>query len=309
MTAIARPLSVSIATRNRPAAVLHRCIRSLGAIGGLIDRAIVVDDASDPVVAFDAVAAVAREIGVAIEPVRLETHTGLASARNIIARLARTPYLLNLDDDAFLIGDSSVRKALTVLDNDPSIAAVAFAQANADGVPYAGIQPAQNVAHPCYVPSFTGFGYVIRRDRLLEIGGYRDIFFINGEERELCLRCLDRGLRVVYLPDAVVGHIADAANRDDRTFARLITRNDCLNSLYNDPLPRVFYVILYKLWSFSRRRAHIAGGDPGGFMWVVRELLHHGRGVLAERRPVKWKTLREWKRLRMESPAYTPPVR
>ena len=82
MTAIARPLSVSIATRNRPAAVLHRCIRSLGAIGGLIDRAIVVDDASDPVVAFDAVAAVAREIGVAIETGPGETYCPTDAVRN-----------------------------------------------------------------------------------------------------------------------------------------------------------------------------------------------------------------------------------
>jgi GT2 family glycosyltransferase len=127
---------------------------------------------------------------------------------------------------------------------------------------------------------------------------------IHGEEREVCLRWLDRGLNVVYLPDAPVAHVADASNRDPRAYIRHVMRNDCLASLYNDPFLRAVMVVPYKLWSFTRMRASLAGGDPGGLRWIVGELVRSAPAVLRQRRAVQWRTLREWRRLRELSPAY-----
>ena len=131
--------------------------------------------------------------------------------------------------------------------------------------------------------------------------------FIHGEEREVCLRWLDRGLNVVYLPDAPVAHVTDAANRDPRAYVRQVMRNDCLASLYNDPFFRAIQVIPYKLWSFLRMQAGAPGGDPGGLRWIVGELVRSAPAVLRQRQPVRWRTLREWRRLRVISPSYHPP--
>jgi GT2 family glycosyltransferase len=299
-----RPLAVSVTTRNRPAAV-ERCVRSLASIRDLVDGAIVLDDASHPPLDTARLKTAAAEAGVSLEVLRNDVHTGTAAGKNTIARRARAPYLLSLDDDAFLVGDAAVRQALAVLTHDPNVAAVAFAQSDADGKRYpAGQQPAA-AEQPCYVPAFIGFACMIARDRLLEIGGYREAFIIHGEERELCLRWLDRGLHVVYLPDAPVAHVADAASRDPRAYVRHVMRNDCLASLYNDPLPRPIGVIPFKLWSFTRMRAAVAGGDPGGLRWIVRELLRSVPAILRDRRPVRWRTLRAWRRLRELSPPYS----
>jgi GT2 family glycosyltransferase len=298
-----RPLTVSVTTRNRPD-VVERCIRSLASISDLVDGAIVLDDASAPPLDRPRLTGVAEEAGIALEILRAETHSGTAAGKNTIARRARAPYLLSLDDDAFLVGDAAVREALDVLTRDPRVAAVAFAQSDANGRRWpAGQQPAA-AEEPCYVPAFIGFACLIARDRLLEIGGYRETFIIHGEEREVCLRWLDRGLHVVYLPGAAVAHIAAATNRDQRAYVRQVMRNDCLAALLNEPLARAVCIVPYKLWSYTRMRAGVPGGDPGGLWWMLRELLRSTPAILRERRPVRWRTVREWRRLRDLNPPY-----
>ena len=298
-----RPVTVSITTRNRPDAV-ERCVRSLASIRDLVATAIVLDDASDPPLDVRRLTRAAGEAGIPIEILRAETHTGTAAGKNTIARHARSPYLLSLDDDAFLVGEGAVRDALTVLQRDPGIAAVAFSQSDEHGRRFpAGQQPSAS-ERPCYVPAFIGFACLIARQPLLEIGGYREAFVIHGEEREVCLRWLDRGLHVVYLPDAAVAHVADAANRDGRAYVRHVMRNDCMAALYNEPLARVLAIIPYKLWSFTRMRAGLPGGDPGGLWWIVREVVKAAPAILRQRHPVRWRTLKEWRRLRESSPPY-----
>ena len=300
-------ITVSITTRNRPAA-LDRCLRSLVLAVDRLDGVIVVDDASEPPVAEDAMRAHASTLGLTIDLVRLPIHTGTTAAKNIAARRARTEYLLSLDDDAFLVSGEAVARASALLDADRSVAAVAFAQADERAARRQDAQQPASGDEACYVPSFVGFGCLLRRDRLLEVRGYRDVFVIHGEERELCLRWLDRGWHVVYLPDAPVAHVADAANRDARTYVRHVIRNDCLNALYNEPAPRALVSIPIRLLNFRRMAARIPGGDPQGLRWILRELWTRWPAVRRERRPVRWKTLGEWRRLRDSTPRYIAPA-
>jgi len=305
---IPRNVTVSIGTRNRPAA-LDRCLRSLVLARDFLDAVIVVDDASDPPVDPRAMQDHARALGVRVDLVRLDAHTGVSAARNIAAQRAASRYVLGLDDDAFLVTTEALASAVALLDADDSIAAVAFAQANEHAAPLQASQQPSTAAQRCYVPAFIGFGSLIRRDRLIEVGGFRGEFMIHGEERELCLRWLDRGWRVVYLPDAPIAHVADRANRDPRTYVRHVIRNDCLNALYNEPAARAIVSIPIRLLNFRRMAAGIPGGDPQGIGWIVRDLWSRWPSVRRRRRPVRWSTLAEWRRLRDSAPPYTgPPV-
>jgi GT2 family glycosyltransferase len=141
----------------------------------------------------------------------------------------------------------------------------------------------------------------------LAIGGYRDAFVIHGEEREVCVRWLDRGWSVVYLPGAPVAHLADPSNRDPRMYIRHVMRNDCLAALYNEPWPRAALVVPFKFWSFTRMRAGLPQGDPGGLRWLARELLKAGPATLRARRPVSRATLKTWRRLALSPQPYRPP--
>lgn len=300
-----KPITVSITTRNRAAAV-ERCLRSLGSIADIVETVIVLDDASTPPVDRDALVRAATACGVPLEVIRADKQQGTAAARNRIAFLARTPYVLSLDDDAYLLGDAAVRRAYALLQNDPAVAAVAFAQADETGRRFPDPQQPAAVAVPSYVPTFIGFAVLIARDRLVAIGGYREAFEINGEEREVSLRWLDRGWRVVYLPDAAVAHVADPSNRDVPAYVRRVMRNDCLAAIYNEPLARAVVIIPFKFWCFIRMRATLPQGDPGGLRWLTRELLRAAPEAIRARRPVKWSTIREWRRTRTELGPYQP---
>jgi GT2 family glycosyltransferase len=272
-------------------------------------EAVVVDDGSDPPVEGPALSASANDSTPRVRRIRVEPARGPAACRNLAAREARTPMLLCLDDDAFVTSREAVERGVAVLEADPAVFAVAFAQGGADGVRHpAPLQPAP-VDYPCYVPAFTGYAVLLRRDALLSAGGFRERLRIHGEEKELCLRLLDRGLRVVYLPDAVVGHLADAAERDVRRYLHQTVRNSTISALCDEPFPLMLGGAALRLWRYFPMRRGWNVHDPGGFGEIVRGLARELPAVLRERTPVRLSTLARWRRMTRSAPEpYVPPA-
>ena len=303
----ANRISVGIASHGRPES-LARCIASLTAIDDVLDETIVVDDGSkEPLEPLVRKALGPRE-QAKLRVLRFDPGEGLARARSEAVFQARSPLVLNLDDDAVVVSADAVHLARQTMAADPTILAVAFAQARADGSPWpAGAQPAP-VDHPCYVASFIGFAHLVRREAFVALGGFRRQLIINGEERELCLRALDAGWRVVYLPEARIAHLADPAGRDARRYLHLTVRNGVLSSIYNDPLPLLAVRVPMRLRAYFAMRRGWSVHDPGGFRailgWIGRDL----RDALGQRRAVRWSTIREWRRLTREFPSYRAPA-
>lgn len=300
------PITVGVATRNRPDS-LRRCVRSLQQLGRRLGELIVVDDGSMPPVA-DVLRGLADGVGSKLDVVRQEGQ-GYIAARNKIARLARHPYVFLCDDDAEVLDPSAVDMACRVLDADHDVVAVAFAQADGNGTPWpAGMQPAA-VDYACYVPTFIGFAHLLRRDAFLRLEGYRESFEFYGEEKEFCLRVWDSGGTVVYLPDALVAHHADPAGRDLIRYFRSYTRNDCLNALYNLPLP-VAVARVFSRWLHFRSTAlnHVGVDDADGRGWLVSELKRHMPSIWRERRPVRWQSLVRFRSLKRRPIPYALPV-
>ena len=181
---------------------------------------------------------------------------------------AATAYVLLLDDDAVVFSAGAVERAIAVLDRDANVTAIAFAQGEADGSPWPErMQPGRG-REPAYVPAFIGFAHLLRRDAFLRLGGYRESLVFYGEEKDFCVRALEAGQRVVYLPDAVVGHVPDPGGRSATRYVRFVIRNDCLYSLYNEPWPLVAVGLPIRLWRYrpdgrARRRARRPAVDPG----------------------------------------------
>ena len=297
-----KPVTVGITTRNRPAA-LARALLSLRCAADVIAEAIVFDDASDP--AVDA-ARDTRAVAVPTRVIRDDSAPGYIVGRNRLVEAASTPFVLLMDDDAALLSREATQAAVDVLQGDPSAAAVAFAQANADGTPWASSMQPALCARPALVRSFIGFAHLLRRDVFRQIGGYQELFGFHGEEKELCIRLIDRGHHVVYLPDALVIHSPDPASRDSRRYLRHVTRNDCLTSIINDPWPRTLWIVPARLALYFRMRRSWQIRDPGGFGWILRELGRTLPTALHRRRPVSRGTLRRWRELGREGQPYTP---
>lgn len=286
-------LTVGITTRNRSAS-LERCLRSLRLLAPLSPHVIIFDDASE--VPAGEVLAAAGLSDPAVTVIRDDRHRGYIAGRNAIMRAATTPYVLQLDDDTVMLSLSAVASAMAVLDGDAGVAAVGFAQAEADGRLWAEpMQPGRGAA-PVYVCSYIGFSHLLRRETFLRMGGYRESFGYYGEEKDYCLRLLDAGLRVVFLPEARVAHIPDLAGRSATRYVRFAIRNDCLHSLYNEPWPVVVIGLPLRLWRYRRMKA-ATGAAGGGLRWIAGEVIGLLPDVWRNRRAVSWKTFREWRRL------------
>src|SRR5581483_419563 len=296
-------VTVGIVTKNRPEA-LQKCLSSLALLGDSLVDVILVDDTCDvPVEASVRERTIPPTVAARLRVVRHAHHEGYIVGRNSIMREASTPFVLLMDDDAWLLDAESVMRAFGVMTEQPKVGAVAFAMATADGSPWeARMQPAP-VEYACRVPCFIGFAHVLRRDVFLRLGGYREAFQFYGEEKEYCLRLMNAGYEVVYLPEARAVHVPHPASRSQSRYVRLTIRNDCFGALVNEPLPLPLLTVPVRLSRYLSMRRNAGMRDPGGLMWIVGELMKSFPAIVRSRRPVTWATLREWRRLRREWPA------
>jgi len=300
-------ISVGIATRARPESLV-RCVASLACLGELLDEVIVVDDGSPVPVEPALRGGLSNAMRAKVRVIRFDPQQGTAAARTTCVRAARSPWVLNLDDDTEMLSADAVQTAVRTIGADPSIFAIAFAQATADGDPLPPAAQPGRADRPCYVTCYIGFAHLVRRDAFLALGGYRAALIIYGEEREICLRALDAGWHVVYLPDARIAHLADPAGRDMRRYLHLTVRNGVLSSIYNDPLPLLMVRVPMRLAAYFRMRSGWKVQDPGGFLtilgWIWRDL----GGALKQRRAVRWATIGRWRRLNREMLLYRGPA-
>ena len=258
------------------------------------------DDASDEPAQPTCTAACPPRLRVTV--IRSAHHVGTVAGRNQLVDHAAHPFVLLLDDDAFLLSAGAVERGLAALRADEGLIAIAFAQAEADGRPWASAMQPAAVHEPACVSAFIGFAHLVHRERFRELGGYRTEFFFYGEEKDLCLRALDAGLRVLYLPDALVAHVPDPGGRTPDRYVRSVIRNDVLFGLFNEPLALAACGVPARLWRYrAMARAH---GASGGFSAILRDLRAQWPAVVRLRRPVSWRTIREWKRLRRNPRPY-----
>ena len=296
-----RSLTVGITTRNRPDA-LRACLSSLSIIRGLAPEVLVFDDASAP-----PAAEVTRASALPVRVIRDDAAPGYIAGRNRLVREAQGEFVLLLDDDTRLLSAGSIEAAIAVLRADARVGAIAFAQAEADGRPWPEAMQPSTARVPAVVPSFIGFAHMVRRSAFLELSGYRETFEFYGEEKEFCLRLIDAGYQTVYLPDALVAHVADPATRDRRRYLRCVVRNDCLNTLYNDPLTRLVWMLPARFALYFRMRRSWKIADPWGGAWLLRDIAARVPTVWKQRRPVSRATLARWRALKSRQTAYEMP--
>ena len=296
-----RMLTVGITTRDRPDA-LRACLASMPLISALDPEVLVFDDGSVP-----PAAATVGSIATPVRVIRDESAPGYIVGRNRLVAGAEGAFVLLLDDDTRLLSIESIESAIAVMRGDPRVAAVAFAQAEADGRPWPERLQPSTARVPTVVPSFIGFAHLLRREVFLELGGYRESFEFYGEEKEFCLRLIDAGYQTVYLPDALVAHVPDAATRDRRRYLRCVARNDCLTTLYNDPWSRLIWTLPARFALYFRMRRSWKIDDPWGGAWLARDILTRLPRVWRDRRPVSRATLARWRDLRSRQTAYDVP--
>ena len=215
-------LSILLVTFNR-AELTFECLQSICVQPPRSYEVVIVDNASidrTPVL-------LDRLRGVTIRRNQVNAHF-LAGA-NLAARHARGRFLLLLNNDVRLL-PGSIESALRTIRASPSIGAVGGRIVLLDGT----LQEAGSIVwrdgsclgygrggHP-QDPAFmfardvdfcSGAFLLTPRSLFEALGGFDPTFSpAYGEEADYCLRLWDRGLRVVYDPDAVMFHYEFASS-------------------------------------------------------------------------------------------------
>jgi glycosyltransferase involved in cell wall biosynthesis len=282
--------SAVVITRNR-ADILGECLRRLCGLG-LFEEILVVDDAST-----DGTRNVAAQFGGSVHYVHRQAAGGPSAARNAGAALCQSDYIFHFDDDS-LVQDASFFEAATRAFSHRNVGLVALPFRNATySQEVFRIAPDDKQAWAGY--SFTACAYAVRASVLREVGGFREYFFYMGEESDLSMRFLDRGLMTAYVKCTPINHMQPATRSTYRADFHG-RKNDVLSDFLNIPAPENLYHMLRATVhgvQFGIRNGKLAVSLKGliagyAMSWQLR----------GERNPVSRETFRIFQKLRAYGP-------
>jgi len=212
------PVSVVVCNYNGEL-YLPECLDGIFALEGGIDECIVVDNAST-----DGSVALLEARYPQVRVLQMESNGGPAPARNAGMRAARNRRVLAVDNDAIPRPDLLL-KLQQALDSRPDAVIVQprsvfhhdLERVHYDGgsFHFAGLIALRNFYTP--LPDAEGQGtlevdvavsvcLLLDRDRVLEMGGYDESYFILFEDLDLSYRLRIAGAAILSVEDAIVEH-------------------------------------------------------------------------------------------------------
>jgi GT2 family glycosyltransferase len=244
--------TVVIATKNRKQDLLQAIKSSLGQT--IKPEILVIDDGSS-----DGTAEMVAAEFPFVRFVRSEQSRGYIVQRNRGVQMASGDVIFSIDDDAIFMSEKTIQQTLLEFDH-PNIGAVA--------IPYT--EPKKSVVVHQKSPSsdnifitndFIGTSHAIRKDVFVQLGGYREYLFHQGEEKDYCIRMLDAGY-LVRLGNADLIHHMESDKRDFSRMDFYGCRNSILFAWLNVPwlmLPIHLAGTTIKclLWSLESRRFRV----------------------------------------------------
>lgn len=217
-------------------------------------------------------------------------NTGFAAGCNLGAAQARGEYLALVNSDALISYNALARLIAVAAESGVGIATSSVRLADAPdtinsagnplhltGLVWAGShgQAAARHRKRRTVACASGAALVLRRTLWEALGGFAPEYFAYHEDTELSLRCWQRGLSVVYVPDAVVLHHYEFSRNPTKLY--LVERNRLVlvATAYSGRLLLLLAPLLLG-FEIAVACAAIAGGwwsqKWAGWRWVAQNL-------------------------------------
>jgi hypothetical protein len=155
-------------------------------------------------------------------------------------REAKGDYLISIDDDAYFLNVDAISNVVARMEAEPELAIINFRVLDPEGHP----PPFPEAEY--YTSCYWGLGHCVRKAVLQETGYYRELVKWGCEERDLSLRVLDRGYRLLQFPHATVMHPhfvpgkslpGSPEYRDLGKAWRLTAKARLLQAWLNEPFP------------------------------------------------------------------------
>ncbi|CAH0529078.1 glycosyltransferase family 2 protein [Vibrio hippocampi] len=165
-----------------------------------------------------------------------DENLGVPGGRNCAARQGDGKYVVALDNDAEFINESQLKKAVDIMEENPDIAVLAFrilrfgsSEDDWSSWPFGSTDKWPSDSS-FYTTKFVGAGHMIRREAFDDIGGYDDKLFFMHEEVDLSKRLINKGYKIRYTHEVVIGHKVSKEHRVPWNSTRAMY--DVRNSLY-----------------------------------------------------------------------------
>jgi glycosyltransferase involved in cell wall biosynthesis len=175
---------------------------------------------------------------------------GYVAARNDFMSNSDADYFVSLDDDAWFLKGDEIAAGLDFLEKRPDVAVAGF------DVLSPGNERPRDRAEPILSPTFIGCGHIVRLAAIRETGGYETTpGGYGGEEKDLSLRLMDAGYKIVSMPGVHVWHDKTPVARNQMEQHRSGVCNDFVMTYRRTPLPVLpiaFLAKFYKHFQFSR---------------------------------------------------------
>lgn len=230
--------SVVITTRNRREEVL-RAIGSVLTQRSVSIEVLVYDDASN-----DGTVEAIRNRWPQCRVMETTSRSGYIVNRNRGFRDSAAPYVFSLDDDAYFSSPDTVSRVVKWFSADETIGAMAIPYLEPyDRRSLSSLRRPFSEKPGTELRSFVGCAHAVRRDIALKLGGYREFFVHQHEERDFCLRLRAAGWRVAYADTPPIVHMV-SAKREPLRITRYGGRNQILTEFLNAPFPDVVLRVL-----------------------------------------------------------------
>ena len=217
---------------------LERCVRSLLESRDVKSDVVLVENGGSESVIAD------LEQSDRVTVVRPGRNTGFAEGCNIGVAHSRGSLVALINPDAIVEPDALKVLCDVAMQADVGIATGSIRLAdrpdalNAAGtvITITGLswsghfgEPAEAVPTPGDVAGASGAGLVLRRSLWEEFGGFNEQFFAYYEDAELSIRAHRRGLKVMYVPEAIITHRYEFSRNSAKFF--LLERNRAVTTL------------------------------------------------------------------------------
>jgi GT2 family glycosyltransferase len=251
-------------------------------------KAVVVWDNSDDPEALRKNAEVAAAFP-AVRWIRPDVQKSLIETRAEMMSEPGVDLFCSIDDDAWFMSTDELAIAVEQFERNPECAGVAFDILSPDHPLPVARHPPRPTMH------FVGCGHMLRRGMVESAGYYADFPGSYGsEEKDLCIRFLDRGWTMKFLPGVHVWHDKTSAGRDWGLQHRTGTLNDLTFGLLRCPMPDLIYYLPGKAanliaWGLKGGREERWSGFLG-----VWDFLRYAPKYGKKRQPVRRDTFRKF---------------